>query len=309
MPSRVNTHPVDPLLSNWGYGFAQDLASFIAADVAPVVRVEERSGYYPIWGAEAWRVVDSKIGDTGLPKRVDWEYSKGAYLCESHALAAEVSPLQNGESPFDMYRDAVELISRQLMLERESAVITAVTDTATITELSSTVAWSASTATIVSDVDAAKLAILKDTGKDPDSIVMGIDVFNALRIASEMKNYIQYSTGGVVTRELLAAAFGVENVYISRSVYDSAQKGATRSGATLWPAGHALVFTKPTGSAGVPAFARTFFWNGIGRGGIEVNRWRDEERGPSSGVDVIKVGWSYDVVVQQAGAARVLDVL
>lgn len=67
-------------------------------------------------------------------------------------------------------------------------------------------------------------------GYNPNTLIMGADVFNRLRQHPEILGYMKYVSGGkVASADDLKNLFGVQNIFVSRAVYNTALKGASES--------------------------------------------------------------------------------
>lgn len=324
MPSRQTAH-IDKLLTDWGVGYAQETVGMVAPILAPITPVVNQSDLYPVFGTESWRIIDSHATATSEIAEVDWEYSTGSYFCVGHALRHPVPILRDESPPFDEMRDAVELITAQLLLEREQLVINELTSAAV--NLDATVVWSASTAAILSDINLGVTAIRKATGQFPDLMVLGLDVFQALQstTANDLDK-IKYTQapGTPLTEELLSGLLSPPGhrmrVVTSTMYYEDSNKGATATQAALWPAGRVLLAY--TGASAVNSygqavsnlkragFAKLLYWSKA-MGSVDGVGFRapvDETRG-TDGVVLVTGRHYYDVVLTGSSSYYQIDVL
>ena len=67
-------------------------------------------------------------------------------------------------------------------------------------------------------------------GYKANALIMGVDVFNKLKRHPNLMKYAKYTSGARVLRASdLRDIFEVDYVFVSRAIYDTAQKGATAS--------------------------------------------------------------------------------
>lgn len=320
MPSPENVH-VDTLLTAWGVGFDQEEAGFVADRIMPIVPVEQQSDKYVVWGKESWRTVDDLATPRSVIREIDYEVSSTTYTCDGHALEVFIENARNEDPPHNKLRDAVYLLSKQLHLNREKAVIDAAVATGASATASATVAWgSTGTTTIVQDVDTWKQTVRNTIGSYPNVAVMGPDVLRVLKTCAEIRNYLQYSVGGVVTEQLLASLFGLDEVLVSTAAYDSARKGQTFSATGVFPASTFLLFRRPGSSRDRngrtmtrlrdPGWARMLYWVGpeSGKTGVQFTRFPDPRQGTHGGV-VVKGRHYYAPVITSDVAAIKATVL
>lgn len=68
-------------------------------------------------------------------------------------------------------------------------------------------------------VDKAKDAVSKNIGKEPNTMVIGQDAWNALKYNNALKNMISTSKTRLVTLDFLKEIFEIENIYIGKSIF------------------------------------------------------------------------------------------
>lgn len=90
-----------------------------------------------------------------------------------------------------------------------------------------------STNTMISDIFAAKKAILNASGKLPNCLVLDHDTYTATQFNPAIMDKIKYTQTGVTTAELLAQLFQIDEVIIGRAIYTDAPKNAKETNATF----------------------------------------------------------------------------
>jgi hypothetical protein len=116
------------------------------------------------------------------------------------------------------------------------------------------------------DVAYAQTTILTNTGMLPNTFLMSWPVYQALRKHPLVVDRIKYTNpafAGTITPQLLAQAFAVDRVIISRAVYNSAAEGLTASMAFVAGKHALLCYSAPAPGLMIPSAGYTFGWQGF----------------------------------------------
>lgn len=124
------------------------------------------------------------------------------------------------------------------------------------------------------DISNAQQTILQNTGFEPNVLVLSYPVYQALRkhpLVVDRIKYTMRADASKITPELLAGAFDVERVVVSKAVYNSAAEGAADSFNFVVGKNALLVYAAPEPGLMVPSGGYTFPWMGLldGVGGTE----------------------------------------
>ena len=71
-------------------------------------------------------------------------------------------------------------------------------------------------------LDDAKDAISRQIGQDPNTLVMGQEVWESLKRNESLKGLIANSTNKIVTLDLLKEFFEIENIVVGKTIYSNA---------------------------------------------------------------------------------------
>jgi hypothetical protein len=117
------------------------------------------------------------------------------------------------------------------------------------------------------DIANGQTEILQNTGFEANTLVLSYAVYQALRKHPLVVDRIKYTTradAAKITPELLAGAFDVERVLISKAVYNTSQEG-TASATYSFIAGKdaLLCYVTPEPAIMVPTAGYTFGWSGL----------------------------------------------
>src|SRR5678816_302480 len=269
----------------------QDEANFIATKVFPNIPVVHRSDRYWTYDRTYWfrDEVQERAPATesaGAGWTVD---STPTYYAPIYALHKDIDdPARaNADASFNLDRDATEYLSRQMLLHREKLWVQKYFGTGLWTKLYTGVAgvpganqvkqWDLAGSTPLEDIDAAMTNMVEFTGYRPNRLVLGPRVYNALRNHAEIIDRIKYTQRGIVTAELLASMFGIDQVLVPFATNYTGKEGQA-SDATkyslLYGKSALLCYAAPSPSLLAPSAGYTFSWSGFLGAGAEGNRMK-----------------------------------
>jgi hypothetical protein len=124
------------------------------------------------------------------------------------------------------------------------------------------------------DIATGQTSILETTGFLPNKLLLGWAVFQALKKHPLVIDRIKYTNpafAGTINEELLAQAFDIEEVIVSKAVYNSAVESVTTSpvpGGTpsvgfVMSNSALLVYAAPSASLMMPSAGYIFPWQGF----------------------------------------------
>ena len=284
-PTRQQIH-IDRALTNISVAWMQQASAFIADRVFPIVPVQKQSDRYFQYLREDWYRDEAKkrapaTESAGGEYEID---NTPTYFCEKIAFHKEVTEEErvNADSPLAPDRDATEFVTTKLLLRREvDFVQTYFQPGVWGTELDGVAGapgpgefrrWDDPASTPIQDITTAQMAILSATGYKPMTLVLGANVYAALRNHEDILGRIVFTQRGVVTPDILAHLFDVNEVLISSAVRNIAAKGAAED--TDFIAGdHAMLTYRPQ-RAGLrtPSAGYIFAWTGLMGAGAYGNR-------------------------------------
>jgi len=154
--------------------------------------------------------------------------------------------------------------------------------------------WNSATGTPIEDIDAEADSIEAKTGFRGNTLVLGVDAYNALKNSADVVDRIRYTQTGVVTEDMLSGLLGLKKVLVARGVENTALQGATDTISRIFTGTSAvLMYVPDSPSLMQPSAGYTFAWGGYtgaGPDGQRVSRFRmDHLRS-----DRIEMEMSYD---------------
>src|SRR5208282_266162 len=297
-PTQTQVH-IDRWLTDMAIAWQQDPNAFIAHKVFPVVPVNNRSDYYYIYEKGFFyrdEMAPRPMG--GRAKQVGYEAETGHYVCEEEALEASVDDREreNADQPLDPEVSKTRLLYTQAMIHRDRVWTQEYFTTGKWTinwegvekgseakeEEEKFLQFEQTGSEPIEFFDQRGLDIMSKTGYKPNIIVLGADTYRVLKNHPAVVERIKYTQRGIVTAEILAELFDVEQVLVPLGVYNSAQEGSAdninfivnRKAALMVYAAPAPTITDPSGGY---SFAWTKLLPGVTNafGGV-IERGREE---------------------------------
>lgn len=222
---------IDPVLTEVAHGYQN--ADMVGSALFPAVPVMQRGGKIISFGKEDFALYDTARAPGANTKRIQFGHASGNYSLTQHALEAV--------APWELQQDASMVVQINLaaMAIRKTQNIIALrtekaqADIATTAgsyaagnkvTLSGTGQWSDYTGTSQpsQNIETAKEAIRSKIGRPGNTVVLGAKVMAALRQHPAIIDRIKHTGRDIVTAELLAALWGVDEVRVGGAVYSNA---------------------------------------------------------------------------------------
>jgi len=277
----VTAH-IDRALTNISTAYIQDESVFIADKVFPQVPVQKQSDVYftydkgDLYRDEA-RLRGNATESVGSDYNVD---VSEPYYCKLYALHKDVTDQEraNYDVPLNADRDATEFIIQKMFIHRErnwatkyfktgvwGTDITGVEAPGDGEELgeNEVVKWSSSASTPIEDVCAMIIKMAGETGFRPNKLVLAPDVFYALKNHEDILDRIKYTQKGIVTVDLLATLFEVDQVHIPWAVANDSVQGKDDNVDFIMNGGMLLCHSQKSPALKKPTAGYTFTWKGL----------------------------------------------
>lgn len=279
-----NAH-IDRALTNMSVAYMQDANAFIADKVFPIVRVKRQSDVYYIYNKADFMRDEAKVRGAGS-ESAGGDYgveSSTPYYCRKHAFHKDVTPEEraNYDEPLDADTDAQEFVSQKMLIRREMEWASRFFKTGIWgTEISGAAAagtgqavfWDLATSDPIKDITTAAVTMASETGYKPNTLVLSPFAFNALKNHEDILDRIKYTQKGIVTADLLATLFEVDNVYVAWGVVNTAEKGAAEQVGFIMGKHALLCYSAPSPSLKKPSAGYIFAWTGLEGSGAYGNR-------------------------------------
>jgi hypothetical protein len=311
-----NASHIDAVLTNLSVAYMQSQDNYIAHKVFPVVPVDKASGLYFKYNQNDWlQDVAQKRADATESVGSGYNVGTDSYSTDVWAFHKDVGDqvMQNATSPLSPLTDATNFVASRLLLRQEVDFAntyfktgvwgTDLTGVASAPSANQFIQFNDYTnSTPISTIEAAKENVAGVTGYDVNKIVLGKQVFNALKNHPNIIDRIKYTSANVVTEELLARYFGVDEVIVARTLVASNKEGQTDAVQYIYPKSILLCHSAPNPGLLTPSAGYTFSWNGItGTSGLTVGTYQIRMENLKATRIESQAAWSNKVVAPNLG--------
>jgi len=258
MPITTSEVHVDQALTNISLAYAQEQTAFIADKIFGRVSVDKLSNKFHVFSKSDYLRGVAEMRAPGSPTAgANFTLSQQTYSCDQFGVHMDVDDLvqANSDAGVNILTSAATYVTEKLLQKRDQEFAAAAFTTGTWTGSSTgtdigvgtgiATAWSASGGTPIKDIQTQQDAVYSKTGRKPNVLVLGRDVYTALRDSEDVLDRVKFSQRGIVTTDLLAALFDVDEVLIAGSIVNTANEGATASFSYVFDPDDALLVYRP----------------------------------------------------------------
>lgn len=292
-PTPSDVH-VNAILTNISIAYMQNASGFVADRVFPNIPVLKQSDrYFRYDRSDFWRNQFQKRGLSAESAGSGWKVdSTPTYFAEVWALHKDIDDQirANQDAPINMDRDAALWLAEQALISREvnwaskyftTGVWSGVTGSpgTDITGVSGTpgsnqvLQWSDDASTPIADVKAQAQNILLRTGRRPNKLVLGVEVWTKLSEHPDLIDRVKYS-GGIsnatpakVSRQAVAALMEVDEILVAEGIQVTSPENptfeASMTQAFIAGKNALLCYVAPSPSLMQPSAGYTFSWTGL----------------------------------------------
>lgn len=277
MPTRQQTH-IDRALTQISVAYMQEPSVYIADKVFPVIPVNKQSDRYFRYLKEDWFRDEAEERALGTESAGgDYEIDNTpTYFCRKYAYHKDVfeEDRANSDDPLTPDEDATEFVTDKLLLRREIAWATQffttgiwgtewtgkAADNATNKEFQY---FSNPQSNPIGFITNRATDMQEATGKRPNKLVIGQRVFDALKNHPAILDRIKYTQKGVVTIDLLATLFEVDQVLIAGAIKNTAAKKQAANMEFIFGSNALLCYTTNKPSLKKATAGYIFAWKGL----------------------------------------------
>lgn len=280
---------VDAYLTNFSLAFRQEADQFITRKASTPVPVVNESDKYSIFPrGYFWRDEAEVRPLGGRPVQVGYKVENGQYLAEEWALEHTIDDRQrrNAAAPYDLDESGVMLLEGKQMIREDRIWATTVFQPNVWAYDYDGAAdfdpFNDAATDPVATINRFKRVAAKGSGFKMNTIVLGANVADALTINPAMVERVKYTQTGIITEEMLAALFRVDQVLIAESMYNTANEGAEDDFEYIvdedafW-----IGYIEPSARMNAPTAIARFAWTGLipgamNKAGGVITRGRDD---------------------------------
>jgi hypothetical protein len=288
---------------------------FIADRVLPKYGVAKESATLSVLQRENTNIPETKHANGAGYNRVDLYLEDMAYTCVDHGLEAQLTDRDREKfrDDFDAEVEKIKSIKVKMTLAREKRVKDLIFNTTTWTGAAlytdnSAAPWDAAASAVIAQIAAAKEKVRLGSGVIADSLICGEAAFQNL--LSNTGIIARFPGAPLITQAMIeanmSAIFGLDQLIVGGSVYNSADEGQTYSGTDMWGDDYAMVAA--LGREGMPItepqLGRTILWERYTPDLIYADEYREEQ----TKSDVYRVEESIDEKVIDAVFAHLMKI-
>lgn len=297
LPGDSDLH-INAPLTNVSVAYTQQTDAYIAGKIFPNVPVEKRSDIFWKYSKSDWRRTEAKKRAPGTESvGVGWNNTTDQYYCDVFAVHKDIDDQTraNADSNFSLDSDATKFVTGQLLLKRDldwadtffktGVWATEHTGVASAPGASQFLQWDLASSDPLSDETGIATDFRQLTGFDLSFMVVGADVWKALKNHPAILDRIKYTQKGVVTKDLVASFFDLpklEVCYATQASGPQINDAAAQDAATTYdwivnPKSVLLGYAPGSPSLMTPSAGYTFSWKGYGAGnkmGLTMSQMR-----------------------------------
>jgi hypothetical protein len=267
-------------LTDVAVAYFQDESYYIADKVFPMVPVQHQTDVYYVWSkADFFRDEALERADATESAGSGVNLTTQSYSAIVYALHQDIGAQvrANADPAVEIDVVATRQLMQKMLIRRDRIFVsdflvssvwgTTVTGVASAPSASQTIQWSDdANGDPFTDIATGQTTILQNTGYLPNVLVLTWPVYQALRKHPLVVDRIKYTSpayAGTITPQLLAEAFDVEEIVVSKAVYNSAAQNATTSMAFVAGKVALLAYRAPQPGLMIPTAGYTFGWTGL----------------------------------------------
>jgi hypothetical protein len=269
-PTQYSVH-IDAILTNISVAYMQQQNNFVATRVFPIVPVDKQSNKFFKYTKNDWFRDEAQVrADATESAGGGYNLSTDSYQADVYAFHKDIGDQTraNADAPINVDREATEFVTSRIALKMETQFVNSFFTTGVwATDSTPSNLWSDYTSSDpLNDVENGKRQILSTTGFEPNTLVIGYDVFKSLKNHPDLVDRIKYTSSQVLTADLMASLFDIPRVLVSKAVKATNAEGAT--GAYDFTAGKNALLCYSAPSAGLlqPSAGYVMSWTGVSQG-------------------------------------------
>lgn len=268
---------IDPVLSNHARGYGNPDVERAGRVLFPRAPIDQRGAKIVKFGKEAFRLYNTERAPGAAKKRVSVGYSSDTVSLNQHALAGQVTfeALEdaNAVPGIDLGRRALNVPMEIIRREEEYRAAQIAQNAANYATdnkdtLSGTDQWTDAGSKPGEQMDDAHMVIRSRIGRRGNVLVLGPNVYNAARRNAKVIAQVFAGSANkpeMVTRDQLAAYFGVKKIAVGDDIYLPATASDDDAFSDVWGNVAILAYVPSVDGEGdieVPSFGYTYYLKG-----------------------------------------------
>jgi hypothetical protein len=288
---------VNAPLTNISIAYLQNSLNFVAAKVFPNIPVAKQSDRYYTYDRGDFNRDEMQLRAPGTESagggyKID---NTPTYYAPVYAYHKDISDQvrANSDSVLAPDREATEYCTHKALIKREvlwatnyfSAGVwtTDITGVAAGPAAGQALQWNDANSNFITDIRTGKRTVLESTGFEPNTLVLGSQVFDTVIDHPDTVDRVKYGTQNQVSMvdvpELLAL-LKLERIFVMKAIRNTAAEGAANVHSFIGGKNALLCYSAPRPGIMTPSAGYTFSWNGMMGSGAEggrIKRFRMEK--------------------------------
>lgn len=290
-PTLSEVHYNRPLASYaLNYGLQQD---YLADKVAPVIQSQFKSDKYYIFVKEYWMQANAAPRAPGAPSQGgQWHIAQGDFNCQVTAFHYDLPDQvrSNFDTALNADQSSARFVQTNMLNRNEYDWHSKMMVRGVWTGAGGDVDvgnngggyWNSDTSNPPKLIRSLMTKVQGTTTKRPNTLILTQDIADSLLDNKYLLDLVRFTgEGGFVTIETLKRVFDVPNIYIARTVLNTAQTGLAPNTGFLSSNCFLLCYVTPTANSVEPTAMAKFVWtgylNGAGVNGLVMKQFRMEE--------------------------------
>lgn len=279
---------IDRALTNVSVAYFVDASEYIADRVFPGLPVENRSNVFWKYSKSDWRRSAAKKRAPGTESaEIHWSRTTDNYFAEVYAAHVDIDDQTraNEDDDWSLDADASRLVTSHLLLQKDQLWCanffktgvwgTEYTGVDSAPSAMQILRWNVTGSDPLKDWTGIKAGFRLSTGKRMNFMVLGVDVWSSLENHAAILDRIKFTQKGVVTEDLVAEFFGIQDVYVAWAsqstgpdIPDALLQDAAASYSFIANSKGILAGYRPKSASRMePSAGYTFNWKGYIPGG------------------------------------------
>lgn len=297
-PTPQDVH-IDAALTDFSVAYFQDDMNFVWRQAFPIKPVTHMTNKFFIFNKNDFNRDDSvkaRAPGEGAP-RSGFTLSTDTYDATAWWTEVPLSDMvvKNSDPSIRLDEAATRLVTQRMQIRGERLFATKFfTSGIWATDVTPGNLWDDYASDPQKDIDTGRTTILQQTGREPNKLIVGYKVHNALKRHPLIKDMYKYTSSKSITADMIAAAFELESYVIAKASYATNEEGA--AGAYSFIAGNHALLVYADGSPSImePCAGAIFAWTeltAVNNAGIAVDSYYDQK----TKEDVVRGQFAFDM--------------
>lgn len=281
-------------LTQYSLGFLQSVEGFVADRAFTRLSVPKKSNTFTTYDRGMFNRDEMQRRAAGTESSgMTYTVGSDTYLCERFALHIMIDDelRANADSQFRLDQEAVEILTRKSLINREVKWAADFFVTGAWTGEDAGVSgtpsgaqfkqWNDAASTPIEDIRTSITARHAATGFRPNTFTVGREVYDALLDHPDIVGRLdrgQTVGTAMVLRQNLAELFEVDEILVMDAIANTAVEGATNAHSFIGGKAALLTYKAPNPGLLTPTAGLTFAFDAMGGIGTSIKRMRFEER-------------------------------